>query len=165
MSTNVQSSVDRARVLPSSAINKVPWWNKPAYEDLNVCPSPQPCTSLVLPLICVNQSKITFACDFFGPDRSTPAVMLSEKSLLLPNWQGRFLWGGDCSHPIFLLINNELVLAGVWSNVLVCGYVNIFCGLVTDSINSAIYNLDMQYLGRSTGYTVSPVDLSAFPNL
>jgi hypothetical protein len=73
--------------------------------------------------------------------------------------------GGDCGHPAFLLINGELVLIGPWTY---CG-VAIWPGGFLDEINTAISTLDnWAYTSNNipvSGYTVTPYDLSAFPNL
>jgi len=74
---------------------------------------------------------------------------------------------GDSGHPVFMLINGELVLIGPWST---CGGVP-WPGQYTDEINTVIADLDnwaYTYHTPSiprTGYTVTPSDLSAFPSL
>jgi hypothetical protein len=114
--------------------------------------------------VATKSTKIAFAADWYGLDVGTATKAYFEQSLLLDQWSGSIA-GGDSGHPVFALINNELVLAGPWYRVASGSFDIHWLGPLTSDVNSCIYSLDITYLGSSTGYTVNTVDLSGFPNL
>ena len=68
---------------------------------------------------------------------------------------------GDSGSPVFMLINNELVLIGPWKG---CDDV-AWMGNLIDNINTVIAYLDVNCLHGWTGYTVTTYPLSGFPDL
>jgi hypothetical protein len=68
--------------------------------------------------------------------------------------------GGDSGSPVFVLINNQLVLVGPWDDC----ELPTWPGQYTSKLNTVITSLDT-YVGHMTGDTVSTYDLSAFPDL
>ncbi|MBD2628479.1 hypothetical protein [Trichormus variabilis] len=70
--------------------------------------------------------------------------------------------GGDSGNPQFLIINNQLVLIGVWSTSAGSTAQSTNLSQQLSAINQLILDVDA-LAGISTGYQVSTVDLSEFP--
>ena len=78
-----------------------------------------------------------------------------------PNWWITIPVGGDSGSPIFVLIQNELVLLGAWHSMMPS--LAPWCGYYFNTLNTTIFNLCVSL--RTTVYQAAAKGLSSFPSL
>jgi hypothetical protein len=153
----VSSTVGPVSLLPDAATIKVPFlaWPNANYEQYTTCPY------RTMPFIGCNYDKQAYSIDCYQLYGSA-GLLYSDSGLFvesswLPAWTAGQSYG-DSGHPVFALIQNELVLQGVWQSPGTTGSCR------PALVNAAIQALDVQILGSWTGDTVSVIDLSGFPD-
>jgi len=158
--TNLPSTVARAQLLPDypSVTNKVPFLNWP-----NANYAAGPCQHYRVPCVSCNRGwrLPTFSTDWYsafwswlGPSPDSAGM---AASLWLPNWTYATS-KGDSGNPVFVLIQNQLILQGVWYT----GDWAPATGFCRPTlVNAAIQTVDAQN-HVSTGDAVSVIDLSGF---
>jgi hypothetical protein len=164
--TNVDAHVQPASILSQTAIRELPnvGWFPIDFGYTNTC------LAGVLPCIACNQYKQAYATDLNYvnlPSGSEPQMFFNTNSLWFPNWANSIV-DFDSGSPIYVLIQNELVLMGAWH-----GYDGIgagppypeapWCGYDVKALNTTISTLCSE-LG-TTNYQVTTKNLSAFPDL
>jgi hypothetical protein len=166
---DVIASVDRVKLLPSSWTNKAPFL---LLSD----PSIQ-CPATCLPCIVMSQYDYISPVDIthvlnpsnwpgyeeldYRETLNTTGGYWTNWSVWLPEskWLG-YIHVGDCGHPIWALINGELVAAGTWY-----APTGPCWGFHTEDINTAIRNLANAFVPPLPTCAVTNVDLSGFPDL
>ncbi|MBD2570054.1 hypothetical protein [Anabaena lutea] len=112
-----------------------------------------------IPSLCLDAQEKGLALDLYGLDNQAsfavsykaPRSAFSEPIV-----------GGDSGNPQFLIINDELVLIGVWSTATSGSAQSTNLSKQISVINQLIADVDdLSNIG--TGYQVSTVDLSGFP--
>ncbi len=171
---DVISTVDRVKLLPTSWTNKAPFLllSDPSIE----------CPATWLPCIVMSQYDYVSPVDVthvLNPSdqpgyRELDYRVAATTSGYCINWSAwvptnGWTWlgaihGGDCGHPIWALINGELVAAGTWYTG-PCGSPGPCWGFHIEDINTAITNLANAFNPPLTPCAVTPADLSGFPDL
>lgn len=151
----MESSVHSVKLLPNSAINKLP-----ALRNT----SPNACLPGHVPMIATGQTSATWAVDldrFTTGNRPLADYIDSrfyQSSFYLPAWAGT-VQGGDGGHPYYLPIQGELVLAThAWFTDSGPNYSELAA-----DINSAIDALHQTYGGPDED--VETMSLDAFSDL
>lgn len=160
------ASVEHVRILPPEAYHKLTQ-SMAKYYEVPACPSGN------LPLVGFGALKQAFIVDatslILNGTYSDPGFTVHH-SVWFPDW-GSWWYrtqgsqtdavGGDSGSPVFVLIQNELVLIGPWQSTGGGPWTGDLISNLTDVINA----LDTQYLGHSSGYAPSLYPLSNFPDL
>ncbi len=162
---NVTNTVDRVKLLPASWTNKAPFL---LLSDPNTN-----CPAASLPCIVMSQydyispvdiTNVVNPSDWPGYHelayRTALADYWTNWSVWLPGdkWLG-YIHAGDCGHPIWAVINGELVAAGTWYNP-----TGPCWGFHTEDINTAITNLANAFNPPLPTCAVTNADLSGFPD-
>jgi hypothetical protein len=145
------SSVAHVRLLAPEAQRKTAVW----FEGVT-------CFSRNVPVVAFNQFKEAYIADidnFSNPSETYPKADI-HSSVWFPSW-GSTCQTGDSGSPVFMLLNNELVLVGPWDY---CDRI-AWTGNLLGNLNTVIGYLDWTYLGYSTGYTATNCPVSGFPDL
>jgi hypothetical protein len=125
---DLTNDVEPVRVLPFGAYNKM------TLEITNTVLR-NGCLSRYLPCIAIEQQKGAYADDLYNWYTSGLQADVTS-SVWFPAWaNGYEPWPGDSGHPIFVIINNELVLVGCWSFEDVIHGPTTFPGLGTNISN------------------------------
>lgn len=142
----IDSHVEIAKILPSSLMSKLP-------ADMNYTP-----LHARVPFVGENQFHQAFSIDMtdFWLSAGTPCAWFDGygSGQWFPSWFQPAI-GGDSSHPVYGLIQNELCLLGTWWY----GTPNAgtsYCPNNIGAINAAIASFG------DYGYSVTTKDLSAF---
>lgn len=139
LDSDVPSGIGFSKVLPSDYVDYIP----DVYG---------------IAALCLDQEEKAIISDLDGwvdyvgftvPDSVDEQVLYENKV------------SGDSGNPAFLVINEELVLLTCWTYG---GWgVGTFVTPLIDDLNQMIIDADTQ-AGVSTGYTLTEIDLSGFPN-
>lgn len=153
------TQVDRVKLLPGSAMAKMPQMTILGADASS-------CAANRTPAISVNQTSIRSSrvMDLYYLRADAPWVYYKtefdgmQPSLSFPDWDATLI-GGDCGHPIWFLINGELVYAATFYY----GGAGPWAGGIPTTVNT-----EMQTLANRVSLPYEPVtlaDLSAFPDL
>jgi hypothetical protein len=108
LNTDLPADVEPVKILPKETYNKL------TLDITNTVNSRDGCLWKYLPAIATDQLKGAYAGDIYLWYVSGLEVFVVG-SAWFPSWaNGYEPWGGDSGHPIFVVINGELVLAGCW---------------------------------------------------
>ena len=147
------ASVEHVRLLPKAAQRK----RTPTSEG-------RTCYSREMPIVGFNQFKEAFVAGNYGfsyPANYPPSADISHSSVWFPDWVSGCVTG-DSGSPVFVLINNELVLVGPWGY---CTTDVAWTGDFINTLNKVIGDLDDQYLDVPSGYTATVYPLDQFSDL
>jgi hypothetical protein len=147
------NTVEHVQLLPPEAFHKTVYISEGTA-----------CYSRNLPLVAFDQFKEAFVVDstdltpWFTPYELPHAQ--PHASVWFSNWGSSCIVGNSGS-PVFVLINNELVLIGPWCY---CDTIP-WTGNLIDTLNTIIWYLDTTYLGRDSTYRAATYPLTGFPDL
>ena len=147
------ATVEHVRLLPSQAPHKRTFTSEG-----------RTCYSREMPIVGFNQFKEAFVAGNYGftyPSFYFPEADISHSSVWFPDWVSG-CDTGDSGSPVFVLINNELVLVGPWSH---CTIGVPWTGDLINTLNWVIGCLDVNCLHGWTDFTASTYPLSDFPDL
>ncbi len=162
LDADVAVAVESLKLLPSSITTKLPMFPNTSGD--------RSCFYGQLPVIACNQHKHAFAIDMsyltsgvvklgFAPSWSFPSWSLTVVACC--GYGSCFAFfpadGGDSGSPLFLLLNNELVLLTTWWGQ----EVGTFYGQYADRINGVISAIDSAN-NVSGNYEVTLFDLSGY---
>jgi hypothetical protein len=115
-----------------------------------------------VPVVAFNQFKEAYIADIYDfsyPSDTYPQAII-QSSVWFPLW-GSTCQTGDSGSPVFMLINNELVLVGPWDY---CDKI-AWTGDFISNLNEVNAYLDVNCLHGWTGYTATAFPVSGYPNL
>lgn len=102
------SDFDFVRILPTTFINKVSF-------DMTSILALDNCLSRYLPCIGCTQDKAAYSCDMYSYNNGGGPNPYMTPSIWFPSYTFPDIpRGGDSGSPVFVVLNNELILIGPW---------------------------------------------------